>query len=104
MPKQQYLLEITLKRDNVPSFFEYPFCLDAVKNLHSLQLHPAVTFIIGENGSGKSTLLEAIAICLGFNPEGGSKNSILIHTHPIRIFFPIYGCQTGEQNQETDIF
>jgi predicted ATPase len=33
-----------------------------------------VTFFIGENGSGKSTLLEGIAIALGFNPEGGTKN------------------------------
>lgn len=29
---------------------------------------------MGENGSGKSTLLEAIAVSLGFNAEGGSKN------------------------------
>ena len=28
----------------------------------------------GENGSGKSTLLEAVALALGFNPEGGSRN------------------------------
>ncbi|MEJ5929082.1 AAA family ATPase [Corynebacterium sp. H128] len=33
-----------------------------------------VTFIVGENGSGKSTLVEAIAVALGFNAEGGSKN------------------------------
>lgn len=33
-----------------------------------------VTFLIGENGSGKSTLLEAIAVAMGFNPEGGTKN------------------------------
>ncbi|MPN43462.1 hypothetical protein SDC9_191022 [bioreactor metagenome] len=33
-----------------------------------------VTFFVGENGTGKSTLLEAIAICCGFNAEGGSKN------------------------------
>lgn len=74
MPAQQYLIEIKLKRDEIPSFSQYPFCLYAIKNLHSLKFHPSVTFIIGENGSGKSTLLEAIAINLGFNPEGGSKN------------------------------
>jgi predicted ATPase len=42
--------------------------------LESLELHPKVTFFVGENGSGKSTLLEALAVALGFNPEGGSKN------------------------------
>ena len=30
--------------------------------------------LIGPNGSGKSTLLEALAISLGFNAEGGSRN------------------------------
>jgi predicted ATPase len=33
-----------------------------------------VTFLVGENGSGKSTLLEAIAVALGLNAEGGSRN------------------------------
>jgi len=58
----------------VPSFDRYPFALPAVRHLDVLDFHPQVTFLIGENGSGKSTLLEAIAISLGFNPEGGTKN------------------------------
>jgi predicted ATPase len=29
---------------------------------------------VGENGTGKSTLLEAIAVSMGFNPEGGTRN------------------------------
>jgi predicted ATPase len=33
-----------------------------------------VTFLVGENGSGKSTVLEAIAVAMGFGPEGGTKN------------------------------
>lgn len=33
-----------------------------------------VTFLVGENGTGKSPLLEAIAVCCGFNAEGGTRN------------------------------
>jgi len=33
-----------------------------------------VTFLVGENGTGKSTLLEALALGVGLNPEGGSRN------------------------------
>ncbi len=33
-----------------------------------------MTLLAGENGSGKSTLIEAIAVALGFNAEGGSRN------------------------------
>src|SRR5687768_15439785 len=71
---EQYVRELKLRRERVTSFDEYPFSLPAVRNLHTLALHPAVTFIVGENGSGKSTLLEAIAVAWGFNPEGGTKN------------------------------
>jgi len=65
---------VKLRRDKIASFDQYPFSLPAVRHLESLQLHPAVTFFVGENGSGKSTLLEAIAVAWGFNPEGGTKN------------------------------
>jgi len=71
---EQYLYEVKFKREDVPSFEQYPFSLDAVKNTTSIELHPNVTFFIGENGTGKSTLMEAIAVSWGFNPEGGSKN------------------------------
>jgi predicted ATPase len=71
---EHYLLAVKLRRDKVASFDQYPFSLPVVRNLDSLELHPAVTFLIGENGSGKSTLLEAIAVAWGFNPEGGTKN------------------------------
>src|ERR1043165_755651 len=74
MISRQYISEIRLKRDEVASFDRYPFSLAAVRPLETLELHPAVTFVVGENGSGKSTLLEAIAVACGFNAEGGSKN------------------------------
>lgn len=53
---KQFIIEVKLKRAQVPSFEEYPFCLDAVRNLSTLKLHNKVTYIIGENGSGKSTI------------------------------------------------
>jgi len=71
---EQYVREVKLRRERVSAFDQYPFSLPAVRNLHTLTLHPEVTFIVGENGSGKSTLLEAIAVAWGFNPEGGTKN------------------------------
>lgn len=70
----QFIKSIDLKRDLIGSFDEYPFCLPAIKNLDSLELHPKATYIIGENGTGKSTILESTATAFGFNPEGGSKN------------------------------
>ena len=74
MVSTQYVIDVRLKRDEIPSFDVYPFSLSAVKYLDVLPLHPAVTFLVGENGSGKSTLLEAIAVSCGFNAEGGTKN------------------------------
>lgn len=68
-----YLLEVNF---NIPDDkrSQYPYNLKALANLERLKLHPNVTYIIGENGLGKSTLMEAIAVNLGFNAEGGSRN------------------------------
>ena len=74
MTVSQYVGRVSLRREKVDSFDRYPFSLAAVRTLDQLDLHPKLTFFIGENGSGKSTLLEAIAISLGFNAEGGTKN------------------------------
>ena len=70
----QFAGRVTLLRDKVGSFDVYPFSLPVVRTLESIELHPKMTFLVGENGSGKSTLLEALAVALGFNPEGGSRN------------------------------
>lgn len=74
MISSQYVSRVTLQRDKVDSFDRYPFSLPAVRSLERVDFHPKVTFFVGENGSGKSTLLEGIAVSLGFNAEGGSKN------------------------------
>lgn len=70
----QYVKRVSLLRDRVDSFERYPFALPAIRSLHDIDLHPRMTILVGENGSGKSTLLEAIAVALGFNAEGGTKN------------------------------
>jgi predicted ATPase len=69
-----FLREIVLRRDQVPDFGRYPFAMPAIARLGRLAFRNPVTFLIGENGSGKSTLLEGIAVALGFNAEGGSRN------------------------------
>ena len=69
-----YLREISIKKENVESFDVYPFSIPVVKYLEKLEFKSEVTFLVGENGSGKSTILEAIAVALGFNPEGGTRN------------------------------
>lgn len=74
MISKQFIASVELKREEVPSFDVYPFSLAAIRPLEKLELHPAVTFLVGENGSGKSTLLEALAVSSGFNAEGGSRN------------------------------
>lgn len=79
--RSPFVSRITLLRDKVPSFESYPFSLPAIVQFRQLNPHPKITFFIGENGSGKSTLLEAIAVALGFNAEGGSKN-FSFNTHP----------------------
>jgi len=70
---EHYVLALKLRRDKIACFDKYPFSLPVVRHLETLELHPAVTFLVGENGSGKSTLMEALAVAWGFNPEGGTK-------------------------------
>jgi predicted ATPase len=72
--RDSYLRYVELDRPSVPSFRQYPFNLASIKDLGRLDLHPNVTYIVGENGMGKSTLMESIAVAWGFNPEGGTKN------------------------------
>ena len=50
---------------------DYADTLPALAKAERIELHPRVTFLVGENGSGKSTLVEAIAVAAKLNPEGG---------------------------------
>jgi predicted ATPase len=69
-----FINAVTLLRERVSSFDQFPFSIPAIRHLKTLELGPRVTFFVGENGTGKSTLLEAIAAVEGINVEGGSRN------------------------------
>ncbi|MFO0919234.1 MAG: AAA family ATPase [Planctomycetaceae bacterium] len=70
---EPFIYYVTLDRSQL-SGSDYALTIPAFGTLEKLELHPKVTYFIGENGTGKSTLLEAIAVLDGFNPEGGSRN------------------------------
>ena len=74
MIEKQYINYFEIIREKIPDQNSYPFNIPALRSITKIDLHPHVTFIIGENGTGKSTLLEALAVQYGFNAEGGSKN------------------------------
>ncbi|QIL79027.1 AAA family ATPase [Diaphorobacter sp. HDW4A] len=74
MIASDFIIDLSIVRDRVPSPDVYPFNLPFVRQLDRLRIDPKVTLFVGENGTGKSTLLEAIAVAMGFNAEGGSRN------------------------------
>lgn len=75
MEARPYLQRVELKRDKIAAFDSYPWSIPAVQELDSIEFHSDVTFFVGENGTGKSTLIEAIALAMGFGPEGGTRNT-----------------------------
>lgn len=73
----QYVIGARLREDASTDTDTYPFNVAAVRRISDIQLHPAVTFFVGENGAGKSTVLEAFALALGHSPEGGSTHALV---------------------------
>lgn len=79
---RHFLHSISFEHEMVEDWDVHPFAVPAIRSLRKLELHPKVTFFIGENGSGKSTLLEAIAEKLGFRFSGGSRvESVFKHDY-----------------------
>ena len=66
--------KVTLERNKIESFDEYPFNIEIIKNFKELNFDTQVTFLVGENGTGKSTFIEALAVALGLPAEGGTEN------------------------------
>jgi predicted ATPase len=77
-----FLRRIGMARTRVNDWDAFPFSVPAIGQLESVELHPQVTFFIGENGTGKSTLLEAIALVEGFAFEGGTRNFTVARDDP----------------------
>ncbi|MEI8211175.1 MAG: AAA family ATPase [Planctomycetota bacterium] len=69
-----YIEKVFMDRSRIQDPNHYAFQIPAIEKFEQLELHPKVTFFVGDNGSGKSTLLEAIAVANGLNAEGGSRN------------------------------
>jgi predicted ATPase len=86
---RNFLLQVQLLRHQVASFDVHPFNVPSIADMDTIRFDKPVTFFVGENGSGKSTLIEAIAILLGFNPEGGGRNFIFSN---VRAHADMQGC------------
>lgn len=72
---EAFIKRAMLVPDPVAERTGHPWDLPAVAALvEGLELHPKVTYLIGENGTGKSTVLTAIALAAGMSPEGGSSD------------------------------
>jgi predicted ATPase len=69
-----YLRSVSINPSAPLDLESYPFTIPAVRNMSMLDMHPDVTFFVGENGAGKSTVLEAIAVALGLPAEGGPRS------------------------------
>lgn len=71
---ERYLREVHFRKEKARTPGAYPFNIPAIRQLDGFSFDAAVTILAGENGSGKSTILEALAVCMGLNAEGGSRN------------------------------
>jgi predicted ATPase len=69
-----FINQIKIKQFDEQSYLAELPVVKWLLKAESLDFTSDVTFFVGENGTGKSTIIEAIAICAGFNSEGGSKN------------------------------
>ena len=69
-----YLRQVRINEGDAGRSAGYPFAIPLFQHFQPLTFHKPLTFTTGDNGTGKSTLIEAIAVGMGFNPEGGTRN------------------------------
>ena len=60
-----HLKSVTVRDWDNSENSQFPFSLDIIQSLKSINFDSPVTFFVGENGSGKSTVLEALACAIG---------------------------------------
>jgi ABC-type multidrug transport system ATPase subunit len=65
-----FIERVFLDRTRIRDPEHYAFHIPALRGFSSLDLHPQVTFFVGENGSGKSTLMKILVG--GLDRDGGS--------------------------------
>lgn len=68
-----WLRSVKLCKEKFPHEQVFPFYLDLIKKLDTLNFKSEVTVFVGENGSGKSTILESLAVAINL-PTIGSNN------------------------------
>lgn len=75
MFREQYVRGIRLG-GKIPSgsFLKNLPVIRSLQETGEMNFSSRITVFTGENGVGKSTLVEALAVAMGFNPEGGTIN------------------------------
>jgi predicted ATPase len=73
LPAAPFVLALEIRPRDGNQAPDYTEEIPSLRELGRVELHPRVTFLVGENGSGKSTLVEAMAVASKLNPEGGGK-------------------------------
>jgi len=69
-----YVQDVRIREIDNEYYYKYLPVIKSIMENEKMEFTSKVTFLVGENGIGKSTLIEALAVALGFNPEGGTKN------------------------------
>lgn len=74
MFSELYVSGIRIKEIEEEAYYKQLPVIRNIIAMEMLEFTSRVTFLVGENGIGKSTVIEALAVAMGFNPEGGTRN------------------------------
>lgn len=74
MFSELYVSGIRISEIDEDAYYKRLPVVQSIIDMDMLEFSSRVTFLVGDNGIGKSTIIEALAIAMGFNPEGGTKN------------------------------